>query len=136
MQCELSRKVSLIVASLSLFFLTACAALETHRNVFVNGQKQNAFSAAVFDAQTGMYMPDGHYWMDPWTSTWGVEGNRRPMGTLNTDLTSTHESSDSQQDEDIYINSTGNGSVVSGRDSDGKQCTYVTAGDQTLSTCD
>lgn len=136
MQSELGRKAGLIVAFLSVFFLTSCAALETHRNVFVNGQKQNAFGAAVFDSQTGLYMPDGNYWMDPWTSTWGVEGNRRPMGILNTNRTSTRESSDNQQDEGTYINSTGNGSVVSGRDSNGNKCTYASAGGQTISTCD
>jgi hypothetical protein len=52
------------------------------RAVSVNGQWLGPADLAVADQAVGFELPDGFYWYDARTCTWGLQGDQRPRGRL------------------------------------------------------
>lgn len=118
-----------------LFALTlgGCAILETTRNVYVNGERQNAFGVAAFDQQTGWYLPDGRYWTN-WTSgDWGVEGSRKILGNVHKNAAAARASNNSRGGSSGgggggsggSTSNSVNGTAGTGRDAEGRNCAFV-----------
>jgi len=133
-----SKIAALILTSLSAVMLASCASLQTFRNVYVNGDKQNALGLAAFDVQTGMTVPDGRYWMNPVSGDWGVEGDTHVLGNIHSGMQRAQRSArtDEGQERGSISNST-NGTAGTGRDADGRHCAFVSIpGGDGMMTCD
>jgi hypothetical protein len=102
----------------------ACAGLETSRKVYVNGEKLGAFGVAGMDAQTGRVLPDGRYWLEPFSGNWGIEGNNTPLGNVNTNGMASQDSGIVSASSGSTSNSV-NGTAGTGRDASGNHCAFV-----------
>lgn len=119
-----SKRLLVLLAGLTL---NACVALETTRNVYVNGDRQNAFGAAAFDQQAGVFLPDGRYWANWLNGDWGVEGNSTVLGnTLMKYRTGAQSGGTANRSSSGGSTSNSvNGTAGTGRGADGRDCAFV-----------
>lgn len=120
-----------LLVLLFLITLSACAQmLETKRNVYFNGERQNALQASSFDYITGVYLPDGHYWHNALTGEWGIEGSDKVLGNT---LINAAARNNSQRNANSgggggnsgSISASQNGVGGTGRDAEGRNCAFV-----------
>jgi hypothetical protein len=81
----MARTISILGASaICLVFALSGQAFAqwAQRAVNVNGQWLGPAELAVADAAAGFELPDGFYWYDPRSCSWGVLGNQRPLGRV------------------------------------------------------
>lgn len=119
-----------LLVPLLLVILSACAILETTRNVYVNGERQNALGVAAFDQQTGWVLPDGRYWTNWISGDWGVEGSRKILGNVHTNAAAARASNNSRGGSSGgggggSTSNSVNGTAGTGRDADGNNCAFV-----------
>ncbi len=109
--------------------LCACADLHTDRNVFVNHERQGAFGVAAMDQKTGMFLPDGNYWVDWVSGNWGVEGSNKILGNVH--AAAIRASGQAQRNgsgsggNSGSVSASQNGIGATGRDAQGKNCATV-----------
>ena len=70
---------ALIAAAVALTCIDADA---QQRVVIVNGQMLNAQELFVLDRLAGGFVPNGNYWLDPYTGAWGFANNGAPIGQM------------------------------------------------------
>ncbi len=128
-------------------FLIATLASQTllaneDRHIHLNGEHLEAADIQVMDQLWGQAVPDGFYWLNPQTGEWGLEASGETLGVVTSiaqyaahlDAQSTAQSNGSTTGN-AYINSSQNGSVVSGNIG-GQHCTYASAGGYTVRSCE
>ena len=107
------------------FNFAACAGLETTRKVYVNGEKMGALSVAGMDQQTGRVLPDGHYWLEPLSGNWGVEGNSTPLGNVHVANALAGQPGGAVASGGGSTSNSVNGTAGTGRDASGNHCAFV-----------
>lgn len=70
---------ALVMAAVSL---TNVAVDAQQRAVMVNGQMMTPEELYILDRLSGGYVPNGSYWLDPYTGIWGYAGDPTPRGRL------------------------------------------------------
>jgi hypothetical protein len=55
---------------------------EPERYIYINGYLLSQQEAAYLDASMGARVPNGHYWLDPQSMSWGAVGNAQSMGAM------------------------------------------------------
>ena len=122
-----------LILTLSLFVSFAVSAAERH--VHLNEVHLEADSIAMFDSLTGYVIPDGNYWLNDQTGAWGVDGYADVLGYIQNNTTPTEQVAQNSNHVGTEINTSQNGSYVSGR-VNGRNCQYVSAGGSTMRVCD
>lgn len=104
------------------------------RHIHVNGEHLEATDIQLLDQLNGGIVPNGFYWINFETGEWGMEGNNQTLGII---AAIAQQQSQQQQrsNNSTYINSSQNGSVVSGN-LNGQNCTFASAGGTTVKLCD
>jgi hypothetical protein len=78
----MTRTISILSAGAICLAVALSGQAFAQRAVNVNGQWLGPAELAVADAAAGFELPDGFYWYDPRSCTWGVLGNQRPLGRV------------------------------------------------------
>jgi hypothetical protein len=78
----MSRIFGALGASALFILLSGQPGTAQWRDVYVNGQKLGPAELAEADRAAGLVLPDGDYWYNAGTCTWGVEGDPRPVGQV------------------------------------------------------
>jgi hypothetical protein len=128
------RLETLLLVSSILF--TSHSLVAEERHIHVNGQCLEAADMVQLDQLIGGVTPNGKYWIDFNTGTWGYEGDQETQGYLSAiagNQTEYRDTSDSHQQP--YMESSITGRVVSGQ-VNGQDCTYVSVGGTTMRSCD
>lgn len=112
---------------LLMLMLCSCAMLETPRNVYVNGERQNALGVALLDQKAGGPLPDGRYWYNPVTGEFGVAGRKTALRGLRVDAGSAPVAARSRTSgaSGGSVSQSANGTAGSGRDAEGRNCAFV-----------
>lgn len=112
---------------LLVLMLCSCATLETPRNVYVNGERQNALGVALLDQKAGRPLPDGRYWYNPVTGEFGVAGRKTALGNLHVGAGSAPVAPRSRTSgaSGGSVSQSANGTAGSGRDAEGRNCAFV-----------
>ena len=88
-------------------FLVGLAAMdanaEQQRLVIINGQALTAKQLTMLDSLAGGPVPNGSYWIDPYTATWGFAGDPTPQGHIGKGATDDGRDVSDQGGGDIYI---------------------------------
>lgn len=72
---------TLLVTVVSLLFSTTVLA-QNARHIHLNGVHLRPEAILQLDALAGTHVPDGAYWLNAATGTWGYEGNPIPQGRI------------------------------------------------------
>ncbi len=89
-----------------IVFLVSLAALDGNageRLVTVNGQVLSAKQLAMLDRLAGSPVPDGSYWIDPDSATWGFAGDPTPRGNIGRDQADQGQGDRDGAGMDVYI---------------------------------
>ncbi len=89
-----------------IVFLVGLATLDGNaeeRRVIVNGQILSAKQLALLDRLAGGPVPNGSYWIDPDTATWGIAGDPTPRGHFGRDQTDQGQEVSAGASGDLYI---------------------------------
>jgi hypothetical protein len=78
------RTIGVFGATVLVLVLIGQSALAqwTQREVNVNGRWLGPADLAVADQAVGFELPNGFYWYDPRTCTWGLIGEQQPRGQV------------------------------------------------------
>lgn len=119
-----------LFAPLLMLMLCSCATLETQRNVYVNGERQNALGVALLDQQARTRLPDGRYWLNAVTGDFGVEGKKQPLGNLHAGSTAKQATRSKTSGGGAgsgrgAVSNSVNGTAGTGRDAEGRNCAFV-----------
>jgi len=114
------------------------------RHVHVNGEHLEIADIQSLDQIADGRVDDGYYWINTQTGEWGHEGNKKVLGIIQSIKTRSTQIKNAQRQQNKQTTSkyrdwegvSSTGTVVSGRNSEGKKCTYVSAGGMTFKSCD
>ena len=87
-------------------FLVGLAAMDAgaeQRHVIVNGQALTAKQLVMLDSLAGGPVPNGSYWIDPYTATWGFAGDPTPQGHIGKGRSDEGQDVSDQGGSDLYI---------------------------------
>lgn len=87
-------------------FLVGLAAMDAgaeQRLVIVNGQALTAKQLSMLDNLAGGPVPNGNYWIDPYTATWGFAGDPTPQGHVGRGPDDGGQSVSKPRSGDLYI---------------------------------
>ena len=87
-------------------FMVGLAAMDAdaeQRLVIVNGQALTAKQLVMLDNLAGGPVPDGNYWIDPYTATWGFAGDPTPQGHIGKGRADEGQSVSKPGSGDLYI---------------------------------
>ncbi len=89
-----------------IVFLVGLATLDANaeqRRVIVNGQVLSAKQLTLLDRLAGRPVPNGNYWIDPDTATWGAAGDPTPRGQIGKDHADPGQKVSDETSKGIYI---------------------------------
>ena len=122
------RKTKLFTTALLLLFSSASLA-----DVWVNGQRMNAYQLSQLAALAGEPIPAGRYWLAA-NGNWGYEGNQTAQGNLDTRqyYGGGNQGSGGGNTWSDYDPSYDGGGITKYKEG----CHIVSAGEYTIDTCD
>ena len=122
-----------IAFAIVLVGLTSIQIQAQERHIHVNGEHLEAEDIQLLDQINGAIVPNGFYWINMETGEWGMEGEPQVLGTI--PAIAQYQAQPRSRNNSTEINSSQNGSVVSGR-LNGRNCTFASAGGMTIKSCD
>ncbi len=125
----MSIKYLFLTITLAISSVSLVVADPEGRHIHVNGEHLDGETILLLDGVFGELVPDGYYLIDFDTGEWGMEGDTRVYGVLQTESAPTPEYGRGE------INNTSTGSYVSGR-LNGQDCSFVSVGGTTMKMCD
>ena len=87
-------------------FLVGLATMDAgaeQRLVIVNGQALTAKQLVMLDNLAGGPVPNGSYWIDPYTATWGFAGDPTPQGHIGNAQPDRGQEVSNHGRNDIYV---------------------------------
>lgn len=125
-------------AMLAFIMFISAAVIAEERHIHVNGEHLSDEDIQLLDLVWQKTVPNAFYWINQNTGEWGFEGDDTVHGIIAMIAKAAELEAQQRQNPGSTqetINSSQNGSVVSGR-INGQNCTYASAGGMTVKTCD